>query len=61
MLCFDFAKAATPTDIWWARYQKYAEMYRAMFDGLDIKYDEDQSGTIEQQEEKALGQITLER
>jgi hypothetical protein len=62
MLCFDFAKAATPTDIWWARYLKYAEMYKAMFACLEIKYDEDQSGTIEMDEKKeTLGQIFLQR
>lgn len=61
MLCFDFAKAATANDIWWMRYQKYAEMYKAMFAGLNIKYDEDQSGTIEPEEKETLGQITFQR
>lgn len=59
MICMDFAKA--PDDIWWLRYQKYAELFKAQFDGLRIKYDEDESGTIDTDEAVSFSQPTLLR
>jgi hypothetical protein len=50
MICFDFAKA--PDDIWWSRHQKYEAMYKDALAGLIVKYDEDESGTIDDKEKK---------
>jgi hypothetical protein len=59
MICFDFAKARD--DIWFARYEKYSEAFKVRFDGLNIKYDEDETGTITSDEKEALGQVDLVR
>lgn len=59
MICFDFAKSKD--DIWYARYEKYAEAFKMRFDALQIKYDEDESGTIDEEEGSGLGQIDLVR
>jgi hypothetical protein len=59
MICFDFSKASE--DIWWNKYQKYHEAFEAAFAKLIIKYDEDESGAIDTDEEEGLGQIDLLR
>jgi hypothetical protein len=60
LICFDFAK--NTEDIWWARYQKYRDAYVAAFASLTIKYDEDESGTVDTDEEGTpLGQVTFQR
>jgi len=59
MIFFNFAK--NPEDVWWKRYEKYAALFTARFAALQIKYDEDESGTIEADEESGLGQLTLVR
>lgn len=59
MLCFDFSKA--PDDIWWARADKYAKLFGSRFSTLSIKYDADESGTVEGTETQTLGQVTFER
>jgi hypothetical protein len=50
LISFDFAKS--PDDIWWNRYQKYEAIYKDRLAGLVVKYDEDESGTIEDNEKK---------
>jgi len=59
MIFFNFAK--DPEDVWWKRYEKYAALFTARFAALQIKYDEDESGTIETDEQQGLGQLTLIR
>lgn len=59
MISFDFAK--DKDDVWWARAEKYAERYQSALASLVIKYDVDESGTIEQDEKAVLGQINLLR
>ena len=59
MIFFNFAK--DPEDVWWKRYEKYAALFTARFAALQIKYDEDESGTIEADEQQGLGQLTLIR
>jgi hypothetical protein len=59
MIFFNFAK--DPEDVWWKRYEKYAALFTARFAALQIKYDEDASGTIEADEQQGLGQLTLIR
>jgi len=61
MICFDFSKS--PEDIWWARYLKFKEEYDSAFASLIIKYDADESGTIETEdgEDTTLGQINFQR
>lgn len=60
IIFFNFSKA--PDDIWWRRYEQYKELYQQRFDALVIKYDEDESGTIDDSEAGgSLGQITLSR
>jgi len=59
MICFDFARAVE--DIWWARYQKYAATFADRLAGLVIKYDADESGTIEDDETRTFAQPTFER
>jgi hypothetical protein len=58
LITFDFAKSTE--DIWWARYEKYRAGYDSSFEKLIVKYDEDQSGTIEADEEGPQG-ITMVR
>jgi hypothetical protein len=48
MIFFNFAK--DPEGIWWKRWEKYQALFAAQFASLVIKYDEDQSGTIETDE-----------
>jgi hypothetical protein len=59
MIFFNFSK--DPEDVWWKRYEKYAAIFAARFAALEIKYDEDESGSIEADEESGLGQLTLIR
>ena len=61
MIAFDFAK--DKDDVWWARFEKYAERYAAALASIVIKYDVDESGTIDagEGEEVTLGQIYLQR
>lgn len=60
IIFFNFSK--TPDDIWWRRYEQYKEVFQQRFDALVIKYDEDESGTIDDSEAGgSLGQITLSR
>lgn len=59
MIFFNFAK--NPEDVWWKRYEKYAALFTARFAALQIKYDEDESGTIETDEDQALGNLWLVR
>jgi len=59
MICFDFAKSKE--DIWFARYEKYAEAFKDRFDALQIKYDEDESGTVTSEEKEGLGSVDLLR
>ena len=59
MLCFDFSKSKD--DIWWSRFSRYTELFQTRLDSLRIKYDSDQSGTIEKDEQELIGQVVLER
>lgn len=59
MLFFNFAK--NPEDVWWARYLKYQALFTERFASLVVKYDEDESGTIEEDEEVGFTQARLER
>jgi len=59
MIFFNFAK--DPEDVWWKRYEKYAALFTARFAALQIKYDVDESGTIEADEEQGLGNLSLIR
>jgi len=60
IIFFNFSKA--PDDIWWRRYEQYKELFQQRFNALVIKYDEDESGTIDDGEAgESLGQITLSR
>ncbi len=59
MIFFNFAKSET--DIWWLRYAKYQNLFKERFDALRIKYDEDESGTIETDEEAGFSQPVLQR
>lgn len=59
MIFFAFAKSAD--DIWWARHQKYAALFDQRFQSLRIKYDEDESGTIEDDETETFAQPRLAR
>ncbi|OQB57138.1 MAG: hypothetical protein BWX98_01627 [Candidatus Aminicenantes bacterium ADurb.Bin147] len=60
LVCFDFAKA--PDDIWWSRYQKHEAKYKDALASLIVKYDEDESGTIDDEEKKvAFSQPTFLR
>ena len=57
-----FAFSKKPDDIWWARYEKTIDQYRALLDGLLIKYDEDEDGLVDNGEDRTrVGQITLVR
>lgn len=59
IIFFNFAKSAE--DIWWGRYEKYKALFEQRFAALAIKYDEDESGSIEDDEEAGLGQVTFQR
>lgn len=60
LIFFSFAK--DPEDVWWKRYEQYRTLFNERFGSLVIKYDEDESGTVETDEkEDSLGQTTLER
>jgi len=59
MIFFNFSK--DPEDVWWKRYIAYHDLFTARFAALQIKYDEDESGTIETDEQQRLGQLTLIR
>lgn len=59
MIFFAFAK--NPDDIWWARHQKYAALFDQRFQALRIKYDEDESGTIDEDEAETFAQTRMER
>ena len=60
LVFFDFAK--NEEDIWGIRFKEMQERYNDRFNKLNIKYDEDESGTIDEDEkQRSLGQITLER
>ena len=59
MIFFNFAK--DPEDVWWKRYIAYHDLFTARFAALQIKYDEDESGTIEADESLGLGNLSLVR
>jgi hypothetical protein len=59
MIFFNFSK--DPEDIWWKRYEKYAELFTARFAALQVEYDDDEDGAVEAGEETNLGQLTLVR
>ncbi len=57
-----FAFAKTEEDIWWNRYLMTKEKYEERFSKLVIKYDEDEDGTISDDEKKiTIAQSTLKR
>lgn len=61
IICFAFAKSPEE-DIWWEKHQKWADMYDTEFAKLLIKYDEDESGTIEEDEKsKSMQEISFRR
>lgn len=57
LIYFDFAKSTD--DIWWNQYLKRAEQFAADMENLHIKYDQDESGTID--EEITFGVVNLSR
>lgn len=59
MIFFNFSK--DPEDVWWKRYIAYHDLFTARFAALQIKYDEDESGTIEADENLGLGNLSLIR
>jgi len=60
LIFFDFAKKEE--DVWYLRYEEVKNGYRDRFDRLNILYDKDESGLIEEDEKKeVLGQIDLDR
>ncbi|HDR67995.1 MAG TPA: hypothetical protein ENN61_02970 [Bacteroidaceae bacterium] len=59
IIFFSFAK--NEDSIWWTRYLEMKEKYKTAFEALRIKYDEDESGTIDSDEDETLGQVTLVR
>ena len=59
MIFFNFAKSQD--DIWWARFTNYKTLFDQRFQALRIKYDEDETGTIAEDEVKTFAQPTLER
>lgn len=62
LIFFDFSKARSDEDKWWVRYEEMKERYGSEFSKLNIKYDEDQDGLVDQVERgKALGQIRFQR
>jgi len=46
LIFFDFAK--TTEDIWWNRYLKKAAQYSAELESLNLKYDSDETGSIDE-------------
>ena len=61
IICFSFSKDVDE-DIWWHKYLKWEDMYNTEFEKLVIKYDESESGTIEDDEKKdTMGQINFKR
>jgi len=59
MIFFNFSKA--PEDVWWKRYVAYHDLFTARFAALQIKYDENASGTIEAEEKLGPGALSLIR
>lgn len=59
MIFFAFAK--NTEDIWWARHAKYTALFDQRFRALQIKYDEDESGTIDDDETESFAQPRMER
>jgi hypothetical protein len=60
MIFFNFSKSKD--DVWWARYEKYAQLFGERFAGLVIKYDEDESGTIDgDEQDKNIAQPIMKR
>lgn len=59
MVFFAFAKSAE--DVWWARFLQYQALFKDRFAGLVIKYDEDESGTVDTDEQATFAQPRLER
>lgn len=57
MIYFDFSKDTT--DIWWAKYLKMAEKYQAEFENLNLQYDTDEDGTVD--DEVGVGQVSFNR
>lgn len=59
MIFFNFSK--DPEDVWWKRYEQYKTLFDTRFAALVIKYDEDESGTIDSDEEVSAGQVSFLR
>ncbi len=54
--------ATDPEGIWWKRHEKYQALFAVRFASLVIKYDEDESGTIETDEQgKSFAQPVMLR
>ena len=61
IICFSFAKDVDE-DIWWHKYLKWEDMFKTEFEKLVIKYDESESGTIEDEEKQdTVGAIFFRR
>jgi len=57
-----FCFAKDESSIWWFRFQETKKAYADRFAKLVIKYDEDESGTVEEDEEaEPVGQVTMRR
>ncbi len=59
MIFFNFA--TDPEGIWWKRYEQYRSLFNERFASLVIKYDEDESGTIDSDEKATAGQVSFLR